>query len=205
MRPDAWHLVRAARRARRGVTLATLAVGLFALCGCTQQRKYQPPMDPNRMTDVQFLHYLETVPVVTFDEGCRAMLIAADGADPFKSHDERYAELKRRGMVRDAWRLHADSIFDLGTACYMAAQALDLKPSACSVLLGSWGLGDRRYAVRQAVDAKLVAYGPYYKPMTGGATVWAMGRMNDFVTQQGVYAGELRAADSHSPAALAAP
>jgi hypothetical protein len=171
-----------------GSHLLVAALLASGLCGCTQKRQFQPKVDPDTLTDTQFLHYLETVPVVTFAEGCRAALIAGDGEDRFKTHEARYSELRSRGMVRDAWGLEPDDVLDLGTMCFMAAEACDLSPSASSTLLGSWGLGDRRYAVRKAVAADLVAYGPYYKPMTGGATVWAMGRMDDYLTSQGVYA-----------------
>ncbi|MCB9865991.1 MAG: hypothetical protein H6816_05085 [Phycisphaerales bacterium] len=144
------------RRARR---LSLGLVAVLALTGCSQHRHYTPPVDPNQLTDIQFVHYLETVPVVTFGEGCRAVLIAADGADRFDSFAARYAELERRGWVRDAWGLEADDLLDLGTMCFMAAEACDLPPSASSTVLGSWGLSDRRYAVRKAVAAKLVASG----------------------------------------------
>jgi hypothetical protein len=183
-----------------------LAIGAVATCGCSQTRQYQPPLDPSTLSDIQFVHYLETVPVVTFEEGCRAMLIATEGEDRWNTHEDRYAELKGRGMVRDAWGLQGDDIFDLGTASYMAAEALELKPSASSILLGSWGLGDRRYAVRKAVDAQLITYGPFYKPMTGGATVWAMGRINDHVTGQGVYTQPIKpTGDMDRSSSLAVP
>lgn len=182
---------------RAGRLVLSLAAIAAVATGCSQKRQFQPQVDPDALSDIAFLHYLETVPVVTFDEGCRAALIAADGKDPYHTFAERYAELKRRDMVRDAWGLEADDMLDLGTACFMAVEACDLPPSVNSVLLGSWGLGDRRYAVRQAADAGLVAYGPYYKPMTGGATVWLMGRMDDYLNHRGVYAEPEPVADGH--------
>lgn len=191
MGSEVWKTGSRGRRPRRlaGAFRTILCVGVAAtLAGCTQKRQFQPQVDPEALTDIQFVHYLETVPVVTFAEGCRATLITADGSDNYKTHDARYAELKRRGMVRDAWRLDPDDVLDLGTACYMAAQTCDLNPSACSTLLGSWGLGDRRYALRKAVAAGLVGYAPYYKPVTGGAMVWTMGRMDDYLQKRGAFA-----------------
>ncbi|MCB9850556.1 MAG: hypothetical protein H6817_07610 [Phycisphaerales bacterium] len=172
-------------------TLFVVAVG-----GCSQQRQFQPTVAPEQMSDIQFVHYLETIPVATFGEGCRAMVIAADGSDPYDDHATRYAELVRRGWVRDAWGLNENDVLDIGTMCYMTSEVCHLKPSVCSTLLGSWGLGDRRYAIRQCVDARIIGHAPAYKPVTGGALVWTMGRAEDYQQESGAFAATPKAAAS---------
>jgi hypothetical protein len=172
-----------------------LLVAGMLLGGCSQQRQFEPPVDPDRLSDIQFLHYLERVPVATYAEGCRAMLIAAGDTNVPASHAERHAELLRRDMVREAWSLKPDDVLDMGTMCFMAAKASGLRPSVSGLLLGSWGLGDRRYAVRECVYAGLIADAPVHQPVTGGALVWTMGRVDDYVSGAGAFAGR-KTADS---------
>ena len=148
------------RGKQTAIALGISLAWLWGAAGCTQQRRFEPSIAPEQLSDIQFLHYLETVPLTTFGEGCRAMLIAADGSDAYDDHATRYAELRRRGMVRDAWALSPDDVLDMGTLCFMTQRVCRLKPSVSSTLLGSWGLGDRRYAVRQCADAASSATPP---------------------------------------------
>ena len=80
---------------RQGLML--FALTLLVSAGCSTARRYEPAIDPDSLDGTRFLHYLGTVPVASFEEGCRAMLLAADGEDHFATHEERYAELVRRG------------------------------------------------------------------------------------------------------------
>jgi hypothetical protein len=169
------------RIAAAGVAIAVGAVG------CSQTRQYQPPVDPQTLTDIEFLHYLEQVPVVTFEEGCRGIAMLAEGQDPHDSHAARYEALRAQGIVRDAWKLDAADTLDLGTLAFMAAEAVDLPPSVDSVLLGSWGLGDRRYALRRAVEHGIVGYGPTYKPVTGEEMVAALHHLDGYLAKRQEY------------------
>ncbi len=172
-----------------------VGAGLAAIClvGCAPRtRQFEPAANPRQLSDMQYLHYMETVPVATFEEGCRAMIMAADGADPYDSHVDRYAELRSRGIVRDAWRLEADHVLDHGTLCFMMAEIGDLPCSVNSTLFGSWGLGDRRYAARRVAAEGLLRAAPTYQPVTGGELVWAAARLDEWMAAEGMY--ELTAA-----------
>lgn len=167
---------------------ALVLVGLFGtLGGCAYSRQYEPSVDPNTLSDVQFVHYLVTVPVVTVEEGCRAVMIAADGEDSFSDHGERYAAMEQRGLVRAAWKLEGQQVLDTGTLAFMLSKVCSLPPSVNSVLLGSWGLGDRRYALKQAVRYNLIRYAPPYKSVTGGEMVAALASADEYMARHGVY------------------
>ena len=167
---------------------ALSATVIMLLAGCTQPtRRFEPSVDPRPLSDLQFIHYLEGVPLVTVEEGCRAMLIAADGRDDYDNHADRYAELSRRGVVRAAWKLEPRQVLDFGTMCYMMAQVGDLNPSINSTLLGSWGLGDRRYAARQVVAARIAPPLPTYRPVTGGEFIWALSHLDEVMAKKQMY------------------
>ena len=185
----------ASAHATCGTFLFLAAVVLVG--GCSQARQYQPAVDPQTLNDAQFVHYLGTVPVVTFSEACRAIIIAADGKDVLDNYEARYAELRDRGFVREAWDMKPDHVLDLGTLAFMAAQVCQLPPSVNSALLGSWGLGDRRYAVKQAASREIVCYGPPYKPVSGGQMLLALARMDEYMARKGIY--DFGGADINAP------
>ncbi|MEZ6085028.1 MAG: hypothetical protein R3E58_14090 [Phycisphaerae bacterium] len=54
-----------------------------------------------------------------------------------------------------------------------------LCPSVCSTIFGSWGLGDRRYAHKQAAAADLIPYEPSYKFVTGGELLYTVAKIDD--------------------------
>lgn len=155
------------------------------LSGCAHYRDFQPQVDPETYSETQFLHYLSSVPTVTFEEGCRAMLIASAGNDEFASHDERYQALRERDIVRDAWEIEPNQSLDVSTMAYMATKICELRPSVSSVLLGSWGLGDRRYAHKLAAAAQLVPYEPPYKLVTGGELLYTVAQIDDRLAAKG--------------------
>lgn len=168
----------------RKTALACLATVLLAT-GCSQTRSYQPPVDPNTLDETQYIHYLARVPVVTFEEGCRAMVILMEGQDRFANQDERESYLRSAGAVRESWKIAPEQNLDTGTLAYMLAAACDLPPTAGTVLLGSWGLGDRRYALRQVVDEGLLTFAPDYKPVAGGDLVMALAHAEDYLARTG--------------------
>ena len=168
-----------------GSSVLALCAAIFG--GCAQTRQFQPTVAPESLSDIQFVHYLETVPVVTFAEGCRAIVIAADGKDTFDSHEARYAELKQRNIVRDAWGIESDQVLDLGTLAFMATEVCELPPSANSILFGSWGPGDRRYAVKRAAYYGILNYAAPYKLVTGGQMLLTLSRMDEYMAAKGMY------------------
>ncbi len=169
---------------RAKILLSTaLLTGLVS--GCAHHREFQPQVDPETYSETQFLHYLSSVPTVTFAEGCRAMIIASDGTDAFANHEERYQALRERDVVRDAWEIEPTQSLDVSTMAYMATKICELRPSVSSLLLGSWGLGDRRYAHKLAAAAELVPYEPPYKLVTGGELLYTVAQIDDRLAAKG--------------------
>jgi len=179
------------------VMMMLLAIPLIA--GCSQVRTYQPPADPNTLDSTQFVHYLARVPVVNYAETCRAMVILLDEDNPASDQAGREALLSDRGVVRAAWHIPPDHVVDMGTLAFMLSKACDLPPTAGTVVFGSWGLGDRRYAHRQVVSEGLMEYAPVYKPVAGGDLVLALSRADDYIAKK---SGGLDVREPDSPGDL---
>lgn len=175
----------ASRRHRFLLSALALVTATVAVTGCAEPRKFQPPMDTAALDDTLFLHYLATVPCVTVEEAARAILVLADGEDRFDTYPQRVAELERRDVMRAAWKLEPRNNLDRGTLGYMLFKTCDVPPSVNTLAFGSWGLGDRRYAMQQAAAAGLIEYGPDYQPVTGGEFVAAIARADTYMTERG--------------------
>ena len=170
---------------------ALVCLGLATVAaGCSQTRSYEPPVDPNSLDETEYVHYLARVPLVTFEEGCRALVILMEGEDRFGSHEERESFLKSAGVVREAWKLSPEKTLDTGTLAFMLAAACNVPPTADTILLGSWGLGDRRYALMQMVDEGLLSPAPDYKPVAGGDLVMALAHAEDYLARIGKTSAE---------------
>jgi len=178
------------------VALAAAAAVLAIAPGCALRRHYEPPVHPDTLEGTTFLHYLGSVPVVSFGEACRAMLLTADGIEDHTTHAERYAELRRRGVVRDAWGLEADHLLDRGTLGFMAFRICRLEGGVNTLLLGSWGLGDRRYALKEAAATGLLAYGVPEHAVAGGELLAVLARMDEHLARQGAYEWDRPEVDS---------
>ncbi len=166
--------------------------------GCSQTRKFQPTIDPNTLGDTQFIHYLGSVPVVSFSEACRAMVIAGEGTDSFENFSQRYDYLQQKGVVRDCWHVNPDDVLNLGTLSFMASKTCELPESVCTVLFGSWGLGDRRYALRQTAYYDIVCYNSPCKIVSGGEMLITLAHMDEYMAKKGLY--DFNAEDVNSPA-----
>lgn len=175
-----------------------VATAVFALsAGCAGVRNYEPSVAPDSLDGTSFLHYLGTVPVASVGEGCRAILLVADGTENFGTHEQRYAELVRRNMVRPAWRLQPDHILDKGTLAFMAARVCRLPGGVNTHLLASWGLGDRRYALKDAAAAGLMSYDTPDRAVRGGELLSTLGKIDDYLAEGGLY--DQRQAESQPP------
>ena len=182
-------------RAKRFAAAAGLVV---LLAGCSTVRNYEPEVDPNSLDSTCFLHYLSTVPVASVGEGCRAILLAADGAEDHDTYEERYAELVRRGIVRPAWNLRPDYVLDRGTLAYMAARVCRLPGGLNTHLLGSWGLGDRRYAMKDVAAAGIMPYDVPERAVRGGELLGVLGKIDEYLAEHGMY--EWSSPDVDNPA-----
>ncbi|MFQ5491260.1 MAG: hypothetical protein ACE5GE_11105 [Phycisphaerae bacterium] len=192
------------RRPIRTHLLLSLAV-LLSAAGCASSRSFTPDMDPNTLDGTSFLHYLSPLPAVTVEEACRAIILIADGKENLQTFEARYQELLDRGVIRSAWNLEADHLLDKATLAYMAVKVCHVEPGFNSLLLGSWGLGDRHYALQDAVAAGLMLYDADFKAVRGGELVGVLARMDDLMAKKGLYAGTAQDVDSPEDLDQSAP
>ena len=179
-----WHATRG------NVAVAFIATWGFAsvalMAGCTQQRRsFHPSVDAAALNDISFVHYLATVPVVTVDEGLRAVLQLTDANARSMTYSERSVTLQRRGAIKASWHLEADRILDKGTLGYMLRIICSLPRGLTESLAETTGLGDRRYALKTCIDAGVLPYGVPHAPVTGGELLSALTAAETIIAAKG--------------------
>jgi hypothetical protein len=166
-----------------------LVVALVAsLCagGCgAPKRSFQPEQDVDALSDAVFLHYIATVPVVTVDEGYRAMLMLAGLPERPRTYEERAAAMEKLGAIKPGWGLEADQVLDKGTLGYMLQVICDLPTGFSELWLSPMGIGDRRYALKACVHEGLLPYAPVYEPVTGGELLAAVTKAETYIAMHG--------------------
>lgn len=178
-------------------------VSLVAAAGCSQRITFEPSQDHNQFDSLEFIHLLAAQPMVTYDQGCRAILLVADGQESAKSFQERVMELESRGAVRGEWELEANNALDRGTLAYMIARTCQVPHGLNTWLSGFSGLGDRRYALKNVVRQGIMPYGLPYQIPTGGEVVAALAKADDYMAKHGLY--ETTEVEISSPADVARP
>lgn len=164
--------------------IAAFLVSL-TLTGCAMPRRtWQPPRDPNTLDAMTFLHYLAVVPAVTVDEGMRAVLMLSDDGARFPTPSRRYAEMIRRGAIRESWQLAADQLLDKGTLGHMLRTACALPRGVNETLAGRFGWGDRRYALEVCVHEGLMPRGVAHEPVTGGELLTALTHAEQYLADR---------------------
>ncbi|MFQ5502463.1 MAG: hypothetical protein ACE5EQ_09215 [Phycisphaerae bacterium] len=144
-------------------------------------------MDSTTLSDEGFQAYLANAPLVTVDEAYRAMLILADGEDPLEGFEARKANLESRGIARAAWDLHPENVVDAGSVAFMICRICRLRGGVNMHLFGSWGPGDRRYALRELIYRKMVEDMVDYQYMTGPALFALMSKADAVMEKKGLY------------------
>ena len=158
------------------VPLLLLVLAGFLNTACrAPQRTYQPEMDPNRLGDTVFLHYLASVPVVSVDEGIRAvLLLVADDGHRLKSYETRYESLRDRGAIKPRWNLSPGQVLNKGTLAYMLRTVCHLPKSLNELLAARTGWGDRRNALKVCIHEGIMPYGLPHEPVKGGELLSAL-------------------------------
>jgi hypothetical protein len=175
------------------VTLLSLfwGAGVLGASGCAQPRLEPPEVPPDTLDDDAFLGYLADTTMVTVEEAYRAVIILAEGADPNQSYDERRAWLEQRDITRAAWDLEPNNYIDQGAVAFMVCKVLEVKGGLSRIMLGSWGLGDRRYAHRELVYRGLMeVQGAPFSPITGGEFAHLLGMADEYMAAEGIYERE---------------
>ncbi len=162
-----------------------LVVGCMGGCAMPK-RTYQPTLDHNGLTEIEFVHYLSPLPTVSMDEACHAILLLTDGEDSSGGFEQRMDTLLSRGLMRESWGLAADDVLDKGTLAYMVVNACKLPVGLNDVMLGSWGLGDRRYALRAAIWHEMIPYGMPYHVVTGGELLSTITKAAEYMDREGM-------------------
>jgi len=162
---------------RRAVANLLLAIAVVAAGngGCTMPiRTYTPQVHPNTLNDTAFLHYLATVPLVTVDEGMRAVLILTDARPRPTDYAARFDRLLAMKAVRENWKLSADQLLDQGSLAYMLRAVCRLRGGLNEALASRTGWGDRRYALKTCVHAGILRNARPSDPITGGELLSAL-------------------------------
>lgn len=168
-------------RRRFGQALTGLIGGcLLAAPGCAApKRTFESPVDLNRMSDLEFTHYLATVPVATVDEGYRATLLLTGDSTRWPTFPERREELIRRGAVRRRWNLEPDATLDKGTLAHLLRVMGGLPPSINERLWGRLQWGDRRYALDTCIYEKIMPPSRAGEAVTGGELLTAINQTQE--------------------------
>ena len=167
------------------VVLALLVC--VAPLGCARTRQFTPDVDYNEVDSAIYVHHLVNLPLVTFAEACRAVLILSDGQDPGEDFEQRVSILEERGVVRPEWGLQPGQVLDKGTFAYMIYKACRMPGNFNCVTLGRIGIGDRRYVLRELVSRGIFEKGIEYQIMTGGEVVAVLGRADAFMAKTRQY------------------
>lgn len=169
----------------RHFLMSAMAVVTLLPVGCVVQPTYEPAQEHGKLGEVEFIHYVASQPVLTFDEGCRAVLIVADGKETYDDFDSRFAELESRGYVRAYWGLKPDSMLDRSTLAYMIFQMCDLPHGVGTFLTQYVHPSDRRYALREVVHHRIMNYGATYEVLTGDEVLGALAGAEDYLAKTG--------------------
>lgn len=158
---------------------------LAGSAGCqAPQRTWKLGRDPDTMNATTFLHYLAATPVVSVDEGMRAVLMLTDEGSRFPTYERRREELLRRSAIKPQWKLQADQVLDKGTLAHMLRVACQLPRSVNERLFSPLNLGDRRYALHSCVHAGLLGYSLPSEPVRGGELLSAMTAAEQYLSRR---------------------
>lgn len=187
-----------------GYSIALLAA-LLVVAGCQTTRRAEPAVEPATFDDFTFMAYLAEQPIVTVDEAYRAVLILADGHDAepptFQARSEALAS---RGIIRRQWQLRPDQAIDKGSAAYMIMKVCRIPGGVNMLLFGSWGLGDRRYALRELTYQGMLSGGVDYQVVTGPELVSLLSKADARLEEQGLTPRQAESAAPENEAALPA-
>jgi hypothetical protein len=145
------------------------------------------PLNGELVDEMDFFDTMLKKHRCTIGEAVRGVCLLVNGSDPGKTFDERYEFLLQRQIVRPAWNLKSDDWIDRGTLAYMLIKAGGIKGGVNLRLLGSLGLGDRRYAYRELIYLNLMETGCDYQYLTGPELITVTGNVDRFIQDRGNY------------------
>src|SRR5262249_26342867 len=122
-------------------------------------------------------------------EAFRAILILADGQERGKTVEERKEKLESRGISRAAWHLEPNNMIDKGTVAYMVCKICRIRGGINMMVLGSIGIGDRHYALRELVYDNLADDTSEFAFIRGGEFVSLLSKADDYMRKHKLYEG----------------
>lgn len=183
-------------RRTQGLLLAVRAcmaalLTVVVAVGCSRPTRVEQVERGEQVDSEAFIHeHLQSVSMVTVGEAYRAMSLLADGEDKHAGFEERQADLQSRGIVRAAWNLRREEPIDKGAVAYMTLSIIRGERGVNSLVFGSLGLGDRRYALRDVIHMGLMEPATSGKYVTGGELVFLMGKADAYMAAHGGYPSE---------------
>lgn len=171
----------------RAFFLALVTGACIAFCSCAQPRQAKPEVNPDELSDEGFQVYIARAPLITVDEAYRAVLILADGEDTSKNFDERRQKLESRDIARAAWNLEGQNVIDAGSLAFMVCKVCEIRGGINFTLFGSWGLGDRRYALRELIHREMIDEMIDYQFVTGAELHGLIRKADTLMMEKGLY------------------
>jgi hypothetical protein len=167
-----------------------LLAGLCAT-GCSRVCRVEQVDRAEQMDIDDFLHeQLPREAMITTGEAYRALLLLADGEERYNTFQERECELQRRHWIRCEWNLQRAEPIDVGAVAYIVIRMIHGERGVNSLVFGSLGLGDRRYALRDLTYMGLIENEAAYRWITGGELLNLMGRADDYMAGHNLYPAE---------------
>ncbi len=170
-------LQRAACKRKRTRQLSVLFLMLIAVGCATSRRTWTSPQDPELLDDTAFLHYLATVPIVTVDEGIRAVLLLIGRSTQAATFEERWQILQKFGAATDHWGCSANDLLTKGTLAYLVLELGGIPKGINSAIAGRTGLAVRRYALKDCAHHGIPLGGSPGDPVSGGELISTLSAM----------------------------
>jgi len=137
-----------------------LAAALIAVPVVAQQEK---PAEKPKESRTAYLRRIFEKDRASYGDACRAVLSVLKNEHSDADFAAISGDLAGRGVVRADWGLQETSLLTKGTLAYMVFQALELKGGVTMRLFGI----NRRYALRECVQRRLMASGTVDEYVTG--------------------------------------
>lgn len=163
-----------------------ILVVLLGTIGC-QHVSHTPSQDHQSLEASEFVHYLAQQPMATYDEVGRAVLLMITGEEGPGTFEQRVSDLEARGIIRPEWNYDAGHVVNRGTLAYMVYGACQMS-GGLNIRLANWtGVGCERYAIKEVVRRRVMAYGLPYQIPTGGEVMRVLAKADEFRASRGIY------------------
>ncbi|MHC4101686.1 MAG: hypothetical protein ACYS15_12200 [Planctomycetota bacterium] len=125
--------------------------------------------------ELDFWEGVEGQRIVTVNDALHALLLLADGSDPFATYDERLAEAKRRKWLPAEADPAANESATVGQVAMAACQILDVKGGLTMRVLGP----SPRYCTRELVFLGILPPRTEHQSLSGLELMDVVGRVED--------------------------